>query len=100
VIPEVLPRMDFLVLAKLICKFTAHASGAPSPAAAAAAEDGVLTYPEFLETLGLAAFALARATAMSHLGMLRQVQGLLKATVEKGAPWARLPQGAAFVAAL
>jgi hypothetical protein len=95
VTPVVFPRMDFIVCAKEICKWSARASGAAAPA-----DDAALTYPEFLETLGLAAFALARAAASGHLSMLTQLQGLLKATVDQGAPWARLPLGAELVRAL
>jgi hypothetical protein len=97
VIPEVLPRVDFVVCAKVISNCAREYAGAAPPASD---EDVHLLYPEFLETLGLVSFALARAAACGHLSMLKQMQGLLKATADRGAPWLRLPGGSEFIRAL
>lgn len=60
-----------------------------------------LSFPEFLELLGLLSFAVALSHGWEASGgsVLGKIQALVRDTASLGAPWGRLAQGQKLLAA-
>ncbi len=61
-----------------------------------------LSFPEFLELLGLLSYALALSRGWEASGagsVLGKIQALVRETAAQGAPWGKLAQGQKLLAA-
>ena len=79
-----------------------HRNSAKSDYAAEAIGDILLSFPEFLELLGLASFAAALGhnwTGGDEGSVLTKISSLIRETAALGAPWAKLAQGQKLLSA-